>query len=168
MKQLENLHGIHRACYTKSCKSGEQFIKEHGISFIISGEVEAYDGTTKHLYSKGDVVLFRKNALVRFMKYAHQDNPFESFSVILDEKLLTEFAHKHNISSVSNPKESLFKLEKDALILGYFNSLEPWFGQNINAQLAEVKKLEIIHLLLHHNKDFKNVLFHFGTPGKIK
>jgi len=167
MKQQVDLHGIQRACYAKSSKAGEQFIKEHGISFIVSGQMEAYDGTTKHLYSKGDVVLYRKNALIRFVKYPHQEDGFEAISIILDEKLLTAFAQKHEFSSGTNPKESLFKLDKDVLIQGYFHNLEPWFDQKIDAELAEVKKLEIIHLLLRHDKNFKDILFHFGTPGKI-
>jgi len=94
MKQQEDIHGIQRVCYTKSNKAGEQFIKEHGISFIISGQMEAYDGTTKHLYGKGDVVLYRKNALIRFVKYPHPEDGFKAVSIILDEDLLTDFAHK--------------------------------------------------------------------------
>lgn len=167
MKQQENIYGIQRACYTKNNKAGEQFIKEHGISYIISGQMEAYDGTTKHLYEKGDVVLYRKNALIRFVKYPHPEDGFEAVSIILDEDLLTDFAHKHDVSSSNNPKESLFKVENDDLIPFYFKSLENWFGKKINEELAEVKKIEMIHLLLRNNKDFKDVLFHFGTPGKI-
>lgn len=167
MKQQEDLYGIQRACYTKSSKAGEQFIKEHGISFIVSGQMEAYDGITKHLYSKGDIVLYRKNALIRFVKYPHQEDGFEAISIILDEDLLTDFAHKQEIASENNPKESLFKVESDDLIPVYFKSLESWFGKKISAELAEVKKMEIIYLLLRNNNAFKDVLFHFGTPGKI-
>lgn len=167
MKQQEDLHGIQRACYTKSSKAGEQFIKEHGISFIVSGEMEAYDGNTKHLYRKGDVILYRKNALIRFVKYPHQEDGFEAISIILDENMLKEFARQHEISSDKNPKESLFQLDADELIKSYFTSLEAWFGNKINRDLAHVKKTEMIYLLLRNNKAFKNVLFHFGMPGKI-
>lgn len=167
MKQLEDLHGIQRACYSKSSKSGEQFIKEHGISFIVSGEMEAYDGNTKHFYRKGDVVLYRKNELIRFVKYPQQDGNFEAISIVLDENLLKEFALEHEISSDKNSKESLFKLEPDELIFSYFKGLETWFGNKISDELSDLKKKEMIHLLLRNNKAFKNVLFNFGIPGKI-
>lgn len=167
MKQDEDLHGIQRSCYTKSSKAGEQFIKEHGISFIVSGQMEAYDGITKQLYSKGDIVLYCKNALIRFVKYPHQEDGFEAISIILDEKLLTAFAQQKEISSDHNLKESLFKIDNDELIIAYFKTLEGWFGKKINADLADIKKTEMIYLLLRNNKDFKNILFHFGTPGKI-
>ncbi|RFS19394.1 AraC family transcriptional regulator [Chitinophaga silvatica] len=166
MKQQEDIHGIQRACYSKSSKAGEQFIKEHGISFIVSGEMEAYDGNTKHLYRKGDVVLYRKNALIRFVKYPGHDG-FEAISVILEKNLLKEFAERHEIHSDKNPKESLFKVEPDELISSYFTGLETWFGNKISIELANIKKIEIIHLLLRNNKALKNVLFHFGMPGKI-
>lgn len=167
MKEQEDLFGIQRACYAKSSKAGEQFIKEHGISFIISGEMEAYDGNTKHIYRKGDVVLYRKNALIRFVKYPHQDEGFEAFSVILDQELLRKFAEQHDLFSDKKTKESLFKLQEDQLIDSFFHSLESWFGNKISEELVIIKKQEIILLLLRNNKAFKNVLFDFGMPGKI-
>lgn len=167
MKQQEDIFGIQRACYTKSSKLGEQFIKDHGISFIISGEMEAYDGKTKHLYRKGDVILYRKNALIRFVKYPHPEDGFEAISIILDENMLHDFAQNYKLSSTNNPKESLFKLDTDTLVQAYFESLKVWFGHKITEELAENKKLEIIHLLLLHKADFKDILFHFDTPGKI-
>nr|WP_315035126.1 AraC family transcriptional regulator [uncultured Chryseobacterium sp.] len=167
MKEAENLHGIQRHCYTKSSKAGEQFIPEHGISFIVSGEMEAYDGTTKHFYRKGDTVLYRKNALIRFVKYPDQDESFEAISIILDEVLLKEFAEQHEISSGEILKESLFTLQPDDLVYAYFKGMESWFGNKISAELAAVKKTEMIHLLLRNNEEFKNILFHFGMPGKI-
>lgn len=167
MKEKEDLYGIQRTCYSKIKKSGEQFVKEHGISIIVSGEMEAYDGYTKHLYQKGDVVIYRKNTLIRFVKYSFGEEAFEAISVILDENMLKGFAEQYKISSEINPKESLFKLNPDELISSYFTGLESWFGNKISAELAEIKKKEIVHLLLRHNKAFKNMLFHFGMPGKI-
>lgn len=167
MKQQENLHGIQRACYSKSNKAGEQFIKEHGISYIVSGEMEAYDGDAKHIYRKGDIILYRKNRLIRFVKYPHSEDGFEAISVILDEDLLKEFSQEYEISSDKNPKESLYKMAPDELLESYFKSLESWFGKSIDEDLAQTKKIEMIQLLLRNNLELKNVLFHFGLPGKI-
>ena len=167
MKESQNLYGIQRHCYTKSSKAGEQFIAEHGVSFIVSGEMVAYDGITKHIYRKGDVVLYRKNALIRFVKFPHQEENFEAISVILDEVLLKKIAEQYEISSDENIKESLFTLKPDYLISVYFKGIESWFGNKISVELATVKKTEIIHLLLRNNEELKNILFHFGMPGKI-
>ncbi len=167
MKTQEDLHGIQRACYAKSSKAGEQFIKEHGVSYIVSGEMEAYDGNTKHIYRKGDIILYRKNALIRFVKYPQQDEDFEAVSVILDENLLKEFAEVYKLSCDKNPKESLYKLNQDELITSFFKNIEDWFGNKISHGLAEIKKKEMIFLLLRNNQNLKNILFNFGIPGKI-
>lgn len=167
MIQQENLYGIQRTCYTKSSKSGEQFIKDHGVAFIISGEMEAYDGLTKQMYRKGDIILYRKNTLVRFVKYPVNENAFEAISVILDDNLLYDFSQENQLISDTKTRDSLFVLEQDDMIKNYFTSLLPWFGQNINPQLIQIKKKELIYLLLRNNKLFKDVLFYFGSPGKI-
>lgn len=167
MKQQEDIYGIQRACYTKSNKAGEQFIKEHGISYIVSGEMEAYDGNTKYVYHKGDVVLYRKNALIRFVKYPNKNEGFKAVSVILDENLLKKIADENHLLSDKNLKGSLFKIEREVMIIDYFQGLEHWFGKRITEEFAVVKKLEMIHLLLLQDNSLKDVLFHFGIPGKI-
>lgn len=167
MKQLEDLYGIQRSCYTTSSKSGEQYIEDHGISFIISGELEAYDGTAKHLYQKGDIVVYRKNTLVRFVKYPGRDECFEAIAIILDEKMLKAFAHQYELSSERHLKESIFKLEADKLLTTYFTALGSWFGQKVSEALADVKKIELLHLLLRNNKALKDIFFQFGAPGKM-
>lgn len=167
MKQLEDIHGIQRTCYSKSSRAGEQFIKEHGLSYIVAGEMEAYDGHTKHFYRKGDIILYRKNTLIRFVKFPANDVAFEALSVILDESLLQRFAQDNKIVSKKVVKESVFQLQEDELISAYFTALQPWFGNKMNEAITLLKKQELIHLLLRHNPKFQDVLFHFGTPGKI-
>lgn len=167
MIQEQNIYGIQRTCYFKNRKAGEQFIAQHGISYIISGELEAYDGYTKQTYRKGDVVLYRKNALIRFVKYPAGEEAFEAVSVILDDQLLQDLAQQDQLTSEYRGKESLYKLDTDDLIKSYFLSLLPWFGNDIDIELAEIKKKEIVYLLLRHDKKLKDILFHFGIPGKI-
>lgn len=167
MNTHDNIYGIQKSCYSTSNKTGEHFIKEHGICLIVSGEMEAFDGKEKLLYKKGDVILFRKNALIRFVKYAQTDNPFEAISLLLDDKLLIGFAQQHNITATQAPKESLFKISPDSLIISYFTGLKPYFDQEISQELATVKKEEIIHLLLRNHGMYKDILFNFSMPGKI-
>jgi len=111
--------------------------------------------------------LYRKNALIRFVKYPAQEEPFEAISIILDESLLQNLAQQNQFSSTHAPKESLFKLKEDILLTSYFATLENWFAHKISPALIDLKKREAVHLLLRNNKAFKDVLFHFGSPGKI-
>lgn len=167
MANTEDIFGIQRNCYTRNNKSGEQFIKDHGVSYIVSGQMEAYDGYTKHFYRKGDIVLYRKNALVRFAKFPHPEDGFEAISVILDEPLLQDFAQQYQMIAGRSVKESLFKLDEDEMLTAYFTALQTWFGKKPGEALVEIKKKEMIHLLLLNNKKLKDILFNFTTPGKI-
>lgn len=167
MTQEENIHGIQRTCYSKNRKAGEQFIKEHGVSFVCSGEMEAYDGRNRKVYRKGDIVLYRKNSLTRFVKYTGNDEAFEAMAVVLDDVVLKEFVHRHQVAVLPPVKETLFLLDQDDVLTGYFNSLMSWFGNTISPELAAVKKTELVHLLLRNNKKLAAVLFNFEMPGKI-
>lgn len=167
MVQEDNIFGILKTCYATNSKSGEQFIKSHGLSYIIAGEMEAYDGHAKHIYKKGDVVLYRKNALIRFVKYPLKEQAFEAISIILDDNVLQNFSQEYQLLSNQKVKGSLFKLQEDSLITSSFIALKSWFAQDISQELATLKKNEFIHLLLRHNPSFKDVLFQFAPPGKI-
>lgn len=167
MKQRDNLFGIQKSCYTKNNKSGEQFIKATGICILLSGELEAYDGVTKYRYEKGDIVLFKKNTLIRFIKYASVTHPFEAISIVLEDDILKEFATKNNINSFRIAKESLYKLSNPKLLQDYFYTLESWFDYPISEELSTLKKEEVIHLILLNNSAYQNVLFQFDSPGKI-
>jgi AraC-like DNA-binding protein len=170
MVQDKDLFGIHKTCYSKNSKSGEQFIKDHGLAYILSGGMEAYDGFTKYTYRKGDIILYRKNALIRFVKHPGAEEPFEAISIILEEPLLQDVGEQYQYSSQKAVKDSLFKIEDDSLIVNYFESLKPWFenqSPRITEELVNIKKREIVQLLLRRGKLFQDILFHFGSPGKI-
>ncbi|MHC5202488.1 helix-turn-helix domain-containing protein [Myroides sp. LJL119] len=167
MKQTQDLYGIKLHCYTKSNKAGEQLITEHGVSFIVSGEMQAYHGNTKHVYREADVVFYKKNALIRFVKYPNKNQEFKAISITLDEPVLRSFSQQYNLCGQKSSKQSLFALEKDKLIDTYFGALESWFGNEISEELIKLKKIELIHLLLRGKKELKNILFDFDLPGKI-
>ncbi|MBB1140494.1 AraC family transcriptional regulator [Myroides sp. WP-1] len=169
MEESVDLFGIHLACYTKSKKSGEQLIKEHGVSYIISGELEAFDGKTKYFYRKGDLIVFRKNSLIRFVKYPHKEEAFQAISVVLDESTLQDFAVQTDLKPIRKINSNLLRLEPDVLLTSYFETLRNWFTYKVNNEaLIELKKKELLYLLLQHNENIGSILFHFSQPGKIE
>lgn len=163
----DNIYGIQKSCYSESSKSGEHFIKESGVFLIVSGTMEAFDGKQKYVYKKGDIVLFRKNALVRFEKQPLLYEAFEAISITLEDLLLQEFAREYTYCSKQAPKETLFKVETDLLLNTYFEGLKSYFGKTISEELIAIKKKELIHLLLRNNKIYQDILFYFSIPGKI-
>lgn len=168
MIQNFDLFGIQRACYSKSKKEGEQLIKEHGVSFILSGELEAFDGQKKYFYRKGDLIVYQKNALIRFVKYPHKEEAFQAISVVLDQATLQDVAVQYPNKPKTKFPENIVRLESDELIQDYFLGLDKWFNYpKIEKELVQLKKKELIYLLLHHNKNLEQLLFTFTQPGKV-
>jgi len=168
MIQNFDLFGIQRACYSKSKKEGEQLIKEHGVSFILSGELEAFDGQKKYFYRKGDLIVYQKNALIRFVKYPHKEEAFQAISVVLDQATLQDVAVQYPNKPKTKFPENIVRLESDELIQDYFLGLDKWFNYpKIEKELVQLKKKELIYLLLHHNKNLGQLLFTFTQPGKV-
>lgn len=168
MKQVNDLSGISYTCYSDVSRAGEQFIKDHGLSFILSGSMEAYDGESKHIYKAHDIVFYRRNTLMRFVKHPADKEPFAAVSVILDQELLMDFAkRKVELQGKDHSEKNVFKLEHDELLLGYFNGLLSWFDEKVSDDLVNLKKQEAILLLMRHQPFFKDLLFDFSTPGKI-
>ncbi|MDM1044791.1 helix-turn-helix transcriptional regulator [Myroides sp. 1354] len=168
MIESVDLFGIHLACYTKSKKAGEQVMKEYGVSFIISGELEAFDGKTKYFYRKGDMIVYRKNALIRFVKYPYKEEAFQAISVVLDEVLLQEFARTVDLKLEKKSMPNLLRLEPDELLTDYFTTVRNWFHYQVdNQQLITLKKKELIHLLYRHNASLLPIFFDFAQPGKV-
>ncbi|MDM1408297.1 AraC family transcriptional regulator [Myroides sp. DF42-4-2] len=168
MTQSVDLFGIQLACYTQSKKAGEQLVKEHGISYLISGELEAFDGKTTYYYRKGDIIVYRKNSLIRFVKYPYKEEVFQAISVVLDEELLQEFALNKGYKPEIKATANLLRLEPNDLLQDYFTTLKGWFTHELaDRELINLKKKELIYLLLHHNPNLQHLLFHFGQPGKV-
>lgn len=168
MVQSMDLFGIQFACYTQSKKSGEQLMKQHGVSFLISGELEAFDGQTKYYYRKGDLIVYRKNTLIRFVKYPYKGEAFQAISVVLDDAILQEVALNQGYKAEKKTGANLIRLEQDDLLQDYFTALKGWFAHQIKDQnLIDLKKRELIYLLLHHNPNLAATLFHFVKPGKV-
>ncbi|MDR0228565.1 MAG: AraC family transcriptional regulator [Flavobacteriaceae bacterium] len=162
------IYGIQKACYSESSKAGEYFIKESGVFFIVSGTMEAFDGKDVQVYKKGDIVLFRKNALIRFEKYVQPDKVFEAISIVLDDSLLQDFTceYGYNVSNQLS-KDTLFKVKKDELLMSYFATIKSYFVKDMTEELILLKKKELIHLLLRNDNSYQDVLFNFAAPGKI-
>lgn len=168
MKKVENLSGIIYSCYTETSRAGEHFIEDPGISCILSGCMTAFDGTTVHRFTAGDIVLYRRNILARFSKGPENGKPFESVSVLLDQSLLAEI--KKDLHQKDNYRiEDPFRLyQANKLLTNYFASLRLLTeAKNNPPQLLQLKKKEAVLLLLQQDPDAGQFLFDFSIPGKI-
>jgi len=163
----KDLGGIIYSSYTKVNWSGEDFITEHAVGYIIRGGLSIIDGEYTKEYRDGDTMFFRKNNLAKFVKHPAVNGDFFAITVKLEQDALLQHANGQAGKQITQPTGAVLPLPTAALLKSYFDSLIPYFDADVHGDLIAAKKQELILLLLRQDASFGNILFDFGAPGKI-
>lgn len=158
-----------KSCYIGPEISPEQFIAEHFFLYLAKGTIEGYDGINKYHLKAGEYCIARKNHLARYNKQK-QDGEFEKVVVIFDTEFLKFFAAKHKITAQKATDEAAFVLlKKTNLVPNFILSLMPYYndGGELDNTFSNIKREELILILLKENPDLKDILFDFAPPEKI-
>ncbi|MDH6250617.1 AraC-like DNA-binding protein [Chryseobacterium sp. H1D6B] len=157
------------SCYIGPEISPEQFVSEHFFLYLGKGEINGYDGRKQYRLKEGGYCLVRKNSLTRYNK-EKVNGRFEKVVIIFDEKFLKSFKEKHQTElSKAIPHHAFVRLEKNHLVQNFIQSLMPYYNGKgeINETFADLKREELLLILLQSEPDLKNILFDFGIPQKI-
>jgi len=157
------------SCYIGPQISPEQFIAEHFFLYLAKGTMHGYDGNKNYTLKAGECCVVRKNHLARYNKQK-EDGQFEKVIVILDEVFLRSFLEKHEVPATkSTSHEAFLAIKKNELIPNFISSLLPYYNESakIDKKFADVKREELLLIILHTNPEFANILFDFGSPEKI-
>jgi len=148
--------------------SPEQFIAEHTFAYIIKGVMHLYDGNKNYTLKSGECGLARKNRLARFKK-EKENNELEKVFVFFDEKFLRMFQEKHNLKATKfNSNETILLINKNELIPNFVQSLLPYYNHGkINDAFADVKREELLIILLGEQPELAGLFFDYGIPQKI-
>lgn len=159
-----------QSCHLGPEISSEQFIPEHFFLYLLQGSMRAFDGKRNYSMKPGDYCIARKNHLVRYTKFKDEHNAFEKIIITLDEPFLQDFRKRHPVQEgvFGNDHAFLF-LTEDKMIRNYVQSLEPYYrGTNqIDQTFADVKREELLLILLKNDPGLAHVFFNFGIPEKI-
>jgi hypothetical protein len=80
------------SCYFARSREGEQFVKEHVLSYQIAGTLILNDGTDDFISKEGDFRFTKRNRLVKFNKQPPENGEFKAISVYLDQETLRNFS----------------------------------------------------------------------------
>ena len=157
------------SCYLGPEISPEQFIQEHFFIYLLKGTMVGYDAHQKNTLKPGEYCLAHKNHLARYNKQK-DEGQFEKVVVIFDEAFLKAFKEKHPLSV--NPKaskEAFSRLNKSELVPNFVRSLNPYYNGEgkIDETFSNIKREELLLILLRTNPGLENILFEFGTPEKV-
>jgi AraC-like DNA-binding protein len=158
-----------KSCIIGPAVSSEQFIAEHFFLFLAKGTMNGYDGNRHYLLEAGEYCLVRKNRLARYNKIKDNDS-FEKVVIFFDADFLKKFQKKHCILFKNfTPDDAFIRLKKDGLIHSFLLSLESYYTNSgdISPTFSEVKREELLLILLQLQPELSDVLFDFGVPGRI-
>ncbi len=158
-----------KSCYIGPEISPEQFIAEHFFLYLAKGTIEGYDGISKYHLKAGEYCIVRKNHLARYHKQK-QDGEFEKVVVIFDTEFLKNFAAKHKTIGQNSTNEASFvHIKRSDLVPNFILSLMPYYndGGEIDDTFSNIKREELLLILLKENTELTDILFDFAPPEKI-
>lgn len=163
------VHNI-QSCHLGPEISPEQFISEHFFLYLLKGSMRAYDGNKQYEMVPGDFCIARKNHLVRYTKYK-DDGAFEKIIITFDSSFLQKFIERHPLGTIpaTSNNDSFVFLPKQELITNYIQSLAPYYNgqETLNETFADIKREELLLILLQNTPELKAILFNFGVPEKL-
>jgi len=159
------------SCVDKKQRGNEQYVYEHSLGYIVSGQVNLETNIDTVICQAGQLGLVKKNQLIRSQKIPPADGSgFKAVNIILTQEILRMYsAENHIVPDGNYTGEPVQILADDPVIKGFFNSLLPYFDHpaQLTDRLIKLKTNEAIELLLQRNSHWKNMLFDFSEPHKI-
>jgi AraC-like DNA-binding protein len=158
-----------KSCYIGPEISPEQFIAEHFFLYLAKGTINGYDGNKNYSLRSGEYCLVRKNYLARYNKQRENDE-FEKVVIIFDELFLKKIKDKYQKSSSQSVyNEAFVTIEQNELIPNFIRSLSPYYNTSgkIDETFSNIKREELITILLKIKPELANIFFDFAAPEKI-
>ena len=148
--------------------SPEQFVAEDTFIYVIKGEMHLYDGSNSHVLRSVESGLARKNSLIRFKKEMVNDE-LEKIFVFFDEPFLQGFQAKHHLKlPKAITRETVLLLPENKLLPVFVQSLLPHYDHGKIAEaFSDVKREELLLILLQAQPELAGLFFDYGTPEKI-
>jgi AraC-like DNA-binding protein len=148
--------------------SREHFIHEHYFMHVAKGLVILNDGNRYLELKPGECGIARKNRLGRYYKMKENDE-LEKTIFAFDAPFLQRFQEKHKMAVTKfKSQETFIRISKNRLIPDYIRSLAPYYDRGQIAEaFADVKREELLIILLQSQPELAGLLFDFGIPAKI-
>ncbi|WP_449401421.1 AraC family transcriptional regulator [Chryseobacterium wanjuense] len=103
-------------------------------------------------------------------KIQKEDGAFEKVIIAFDEKFLKKFLERHPYQAEpTDHDDSFLFIQEDKLIKNFIQSLEPYYNgtEQLDDIFVDIKREELLMILLKNNPDLKNIFFNFNVPHKI-
>lgn len=148
--------------------SSQHFIDEHYFMYVVKGVVVLYDGSKYQELRSGQSCVARKNRLGRYYK-TREDGELEKVILSLDTTFLKQFHDKHKTTVTKfECTKTCIPVNKSELLDDYIGSLQQIYSHGqIRQPFSNVKREELLLILLEQQPELAGLFFDFGIPAKI-
>lgn len=168
-----NYSGIFFSCFSDFSEKCIHATPEHVLLYLYSGEQVIEDRNKRITIKPGQCAFIRRNHRLTMYKNSKGDELYKGISLTFNRTLLREFYG--NLKKSELPKkvkiseENVFKIQQRTDITSLFQSLTPYFDDNVKPTegVAQLKLQEGIYALLNNSDDFFPILFDFAEPWKV-
>jgi len=160
---------VDKTCLIGPAIRPEQFIAEHLFFYLASGTMSGFYGGKNYTLRSGEYGIIRKNRLVR-QNSSKGNDVVEKVIFVFDEPFLKAFQEKHKVMATKFiSDESFLRLGDNELIPNFIRSLIPYYNSRgeMDKAFVDVKREELLLILLRLQPELKGVFFDYGIPGKI-
>jgi len=157
------------SCYMTPSPGTEQFISDHCFMYLVSGSMLVYDGHKEYKIQSGDFGIGRRNHLAKYIKQ-EEDGAFKKIFIVFQQDFLKSFKDTYGyIAQEHKIADAIIPLVKDMLVQSFMESIIPYFNEHgvMEEPFLDVKRTELLLVLLKVNPALANVFFDFTNPGKI-
>ncbi len=168
-----NYSGIFLSCFSDYSEKCIHATPEHVLLYLYSGEQVIEDRKERITIKAGECAFIRRNHRLTMYKNSKGDELYKGISLTFNRNLLREFYSRLKESDVPKKvklsEENVFKIGQRADITSLFQSLTPYFDDNIKPTegVAQLKLQEGIYALLASSDIFFPILFDFTEPWKV-
>lgn len=165
--------GIFLSCFSDYSEKCIHATPEHVLLYLYSGEQIIEDRNKKITIQAGECAFIRRDHRLMMYKNSKGEDLYKGISLTFKRNVLREFYGKINKSdipkNVSIPDKNVFKIKPSADITSLFQSLTPYFDDNVKPTegVAHLKLQEGIYALLNNSEVFYPILFDFAEPWKV-
>jgi len=157
------------SCYVTPSLSNEQFIPNHCFMYLVSGSMLVYDGSKEYKVKQGDCGIGRRNHLARYTKVP-DNGAFKKIYILFEQEFLKVFNDTYKFTAKNKKTvNAIISLTKNKLVENFIQSLTPYFNEKgiIEDEFLQVKRTELLLILLKSDPELANIFFDFSDPEKI-
>lgn len=168
-----NYSGIFLSCFSEVSEKCIHAAPEHVLVYLYSGEQIIEDRDKRIKIQAGECAFIRRNHRLLMYKNSKGNDLYKGISLTFNRNVLREFYSNLNKAElprkVSVSDKNVFKIEPRADVSCLFQSLVPYFDENIKPSegVTNLKLQEGIYALLNNSDLFFPILFDFTEPWKI-